>query len=552
MPGILVVDDLPVIRTGITHLLTQHQVALQPYLEAADGAEAVQMARRYKPDIILMDIKMPNLDGLQATSLIRAEQQDVKIVMLTAYNEFSYIQKALKLGARDYLLKPIRPAKLIELLDDIQKELYVERRNQRTIEMVKDSLQKTLPVIEANLVENLIRGTNPDGATPEESLAFLGKRLSHPAALVAKIDDYENASQGLSAAQLQKLYLSLVDIVRQALPEPQHALVGYSKPGRVIVILSCDKQPSTPEQLSQLAEKIRQAIQTETSFTVTIGIGNMCSDWEALPLSYAEANLARRYQSHLGANAVIHISQVLASKLDRNDETSYRIQHEQDLLNSLQNGDQERVMNLANEIVDYLAQQFSANPEGLRNGCAELVALVAWAVIGSGIDQRTVLELSHTQIMSLNSHKNLQDVRTWTMNCLAELMATMQVRTHKKNAISQAIEYLQANYQRADISLQEVADAVFLSQSYLASQFKDTLGVSYMRYLTALRIEEAKRLLRNTDLSIVAIAEKVGYPNVTNFYRHFQRLQGKTPAAYRQTETGVPPQLTWNNSETLS
>jgi len=536
MPGILVADDLPVIRTGIIHILTQYQVPLQPFIEAADGADAVQMARRHKPDIILMDIKMPKLDGLQAISMIRAEQPDVKVVMLTAYNEFSYLQKALKLSVRDYLLKPIRPAKLIELLEEIQKEIHEERRNLRTIEMVKDSLQKTLPVIEANLVETLIRGTNAEGVTTEESLAFLGKRLSRPAVFVGKLDDYDNIAQEKSAAQLQKIYLSLVEIVRHVLPEPQHALVGYSKPGRVIVILSCEQHLATVEQLRALADKIRQAINAEMSLTVTIGIGNVYSGWEAIPLSYAEANLARRYQSRKTGNAIFHVAEVLAASIDRTDDTSYRIQHEQDLIHSIQNNDQERAMRLANEIVDYLTQRFKTNPEGFKNSCAELVMLIAWAVIGTGIEQHNVLKISHHQVMNLNSQQNMQEVRTWTMNSLAEFLAVLQVRTHKKNAVSQAVEYLQANYRRANISLQEVADAVYLSQSYLAWQFKATLGVSYVKYLTSLRIEEAKRLLRNTDLSIVAIAEKVGYPNVTNFYRHFQRLQGTTPAAYRQKE----------------
>ena len=118
------------------------------------------------------------------------------------------------------MLKPIRPAKLIGLLEEIRKEIHEERRDLRTIEMVKDSLQKTLPVIEANLVETLIRGTNAEGVTTEESLAFLGKRLSRPAVLVGKLDDYDNIAQEKSAAQLQKIYLSLVDIVRQALPAP--------------------------------------------------------------------------------------------------------------------------------------------------------------------------------------------------------------------------------------------------------------------------------------------------------------------------------------------
>lgn len=538
MPGILVVDDLPVIRAGILHILEQHQVPLQPFLEAADGKDAVQMARQHKPDIILMDIKMPNLDGLQAATLIRAEHSDVKIVMLTAYNEFSYIQKALKLGTRDYLLKPVRPTRLIELLEEIQKEINEERRNLRTIEMVKDSLQKTLPVIEANLVENLIRGTNPDGASTEESLAFLGKRLTRPAVIVAKIDGYENFAQGKSTQQLQKIYLSMVEIIRRLLPKPQQALVGYSTPGRVIAIVSCEQHLATVEQLCALADQIRQALKMEMPLTVTIGIGNMYSDWEAITLSYAEANLARRYQSHQKGDTIVHINDVSAVSIDRNDETSYRIQHEQDLIDSIQNNDQQRAIKLANEIVDYLTRRFRENPEGFKYSCAELVTLIGWAVINSGTDQRTVLKISHNQVLNLDAQKGMQEVRTWTMNSLAEYMAVLQVQVQKKDAVSQAVEYLHANYQRADISLQDVADAVCLSQSYLGAQFKESLGVSYVKYLTLLRIEEAKRLLRTTDLSISAISQKVGYPNVTNFYRHFQRLEGKTPTAYRQLESG--------------
>jgi two-component system response regulator YesN len=536
MPGILIVDDFPVIRSGILNILTQNQISIEPYLEAADGYAAVQMARQYKPDIILMDIKMPNLDGLQATTLIRSEQQDVKVVMLTAYNEFSYIQKALKLGARDYLLKPVRPGRLIELLEEIQSEIYEERRNQRTIEMVKDSLQKTLPVIEANLVENLIRGTNPDGATTEESLAFLGKRLSHPAVIVAKIDGYEAFAEGKSGQELQTIYLMMLEIIRRKLPRPQQALVGYSKPGRAIAILTCEPPLATVDQLCALADQIRQAIKEEMPTTVTIGIGNIYTDWEAIPLSYAEANLARRYQSHTGTDTIVHIRDVSVLSLDRNEETNYRIQHEQDLISSIQNNDQQRAMKLANEVVDYLTDRFKTNQEGFKYSCAELVTLVAWAVIASGIDQRNVLKISHNQVMNLDAQKTMQEVRTWTVNSLAEFMAVLQVQTIKKDAISQAVEYLEANYQRADISLQEVADAVCLSPSYLGSMFRDSLGVSYVKYLTSLRIDEAKRLLRMTDLSIVYIAQKVGYPNVTNFYRHFQRMEGKTPTTYRQLE----------------
>ncbi|MFO7681079.1 MAG: response regulator, partial [Chloroflexota bacterium] len=240
MCKILIVDDMPVIRSALVHILEEENSGVSVIWEATNGEEAVQLARDHKPDIILMDIKMPGLTGLQATAVIRREQPEVKIIMLTAYNEFAYVQKALKLGARDYLLKPVRPAKLLELLAEIQQEIEQERRDLRTVEIVKDSLQKTLPVIEANLVENLIRGTQPEGNSAEESLAYLGKRLVWPAVLVTKIDNFDTISQSQSPAALQQLITSLIKIIRQELPDPQRALVGHSNPGRVVAIISTE------------------------------------------------------------------------------------------------------------------------------------------------------------------------------------------------------------------------------------------------------------------------------------------------------------------------
>ncbi|MCB8968259.1 MAG: response regulator [Ardenticatenaceae bacterium] len=128
MAGILIVDDTPVIRSTLLNILGKQETGFTQTWEAANGEEAVQLARTHKPDIIIMDIKMPILTGLQAASIIRQEHPDIKIVMLTAYNEFTYVQKALKLGVRDYLLKPVRPNKLLELLTEIRHEIEEERR----------------------------------------------------------------------------------------------------------------------------------------------------------------------------------------------------------------------------------------------------------------------------------------------------------------------------------------------------------------------------------------------------------------------------------------
>ena len=535
MTSILIVDDMPIIRSALTRIISQQDGGIfSPVLEAANGEEAVTLARTHKPDIILMDIKMPGLTGLQATSIIQQEQPDVKIVILTAYNEFSYAQKALKLGARDYILKPVRPQKILQLLAEIRQEIQEEQRDMRTVEIVKDSLQKTMPVIEANLVENLVRGINPEGSTVDESLAYLGKRLVWPAVFVTKIDNFDQFAQEHTTAAKQQIYTKLAQLIRSQLPDPNRALVGYSNPGRVVAIVSTEQSMANPTQIRAFCEQLRQTIAEQMPFTVTIGMGKRYMGYESIPLSYAEANLARRFHSHLQGNRVVDLNDIQAEQPKGVNNSRYLVQKEHELVQTVETNRKQEAQQLINEIVDYLSQHYYTEPDAMRNHCAELVTLVAWGVIGSGTDEQEVLSLLHQQVRVLPSWKAVPDIRAWTLNSLAEMMTLVQDSSQQQDSVQIAIQYIQENYHRSDISLQVVADEVNLSQSHFSSQFKARTGTSYVKFLTALRMDKAKKLLQTTDQSVSTVAEMVGYPNTTNFYRHFQKHTKMTPAVYRQ------------------
>lgn len=534
MAGILIVDDMPVIRSALRRILSEKGALFSPIFEATNGEEAVMLAQNHKPDVVLMDIKMPAMTGLQATAVIRQQLPHTKIVILTAYNEFSYVQKALKLGARDYILKPVRPNILRQLLAEIKQEIQQERRELRTVEIVKDSLQKTLPVIETNLVENLIRGTHPEGTSIEESLAYLGKRLLWPVVLVAKIDDFNQFVQGKQERELQNMYTALVKLVLETVPDPQRALVGYSNPGRVVAIISTEQTLATAEQLRLFGGVLRQTIAAKMPFTVTIGLGRRHRELESIPLSYAEANLARRYHGRSQGDRVVTIDDIVDDLPEGNDPARYLVQKERQLVKAIQLNQPQDAQQLINEIADFLSQRYHTQPEAMKNHCAEMVSLVAWGVISTGADEPTILNVLHAQIRALASWKSVPEIRAWTLNSLAEMMTLVQGGGQHQDAVQTAVAYINKHYQRSDLSLSEIAEAVSLSQSHFSSQFKAKIGTSYVKYLTGLRIDEAKKLLLTSDHSVASIAQIVGYPNVTNFYRHFRRDTKMTPAAFRQ------------------
>ncbi|NJN93134.1 MAG: response regulator [Anaerolineales bacterium] len=144
MPGLLVVDDTPLIRSTIARVVAQSDSEFYPIIEASSGLEAVELARRATPDVVLMDIKMPGLDGLQAATMIRAELPATRIIILTAYDDFPYVQRAIKLGVVDYLLKPVRPAKLTELLTQLYQQIQAERQQLQEVVETKSYLEKNV------------------------------------------------------------------------------------------------------------------------------------------------------------------------------------------------------------------------------------------------------------------------------------------------------------------------------------------------------------------------------------------------------------------------
>jgi two-component system response regulator YesN len=531
MPGTLIADDTPLIRSTLVRILTHRHLAPTPIVEACNGEDAIRLAREVRPEIVLMDIRMPGLDGLQATSVIRTEVPEARVVMLTAYDEFAYAQKALKLGVTDYLLKPVRPDKLEETFTDIANGIRRERERSRDIVGSTAALEHVLPVVERNLVENLIRDALPESDSVLDSIAYLQREIVWPAVIVIKPDDYAAYVASNSVHAVRTLYERMVAITNRNLPEPHRSLVGYSSPGRIIAIVSADGELEPVKARRMLGERIRRQVQQETEITVTVGLGERCPTLDSIPLSYAEANLARRV--HASGNVVVHIDDLTTGRCT---DMHYLdpVQSECDFVRAIQGFQPDQAYQLFNEILDTLAKRHRDELAPWQNHCAELIALAAWGVVNTRVPTEQVLAVLHSQVMGLAAARNVNEVRSWALNSLMELLGMIDSMAEPDNPVGVALDYIRQEYTRPDLSLNEVADVVGFSPSHLSTLFKEQTGQTYIRTLTALRLEQARHLLRTTDNSVAAVALAVGYRHTTNFYRHFHREEGMTPGDYRE------------------
>jgi two-component system response regulator YesN len=536
MPGLLVVDDTALIRSTIIKIIARENVDISPVVEAENGEEAVRVAQQHQPDIVFMDIKMPGMNGLQATALIRKALPQTKVVMLTAYDEFSYVQEALKLGAVDYLLKPVRPDKLVEVLVTIQAKIRQEQEQNLAVQKTQHRLEEALPLIEANLVDNLIYRQTPDEYKIEKTLQQLNKTVTMPVVMVIGIDDFDKLIKRQSPERIQEQYTLIAALVRKIMQEKTTALIGQWQLGQLIVILSTEARLNLARALKTLGEEVRQRVIHDLHLNVTVSFGGQCDSLEAIAVSYAEARMTQRQAKN--DEVVVHIDD--AGDLNYPQGHRYPLAMEKELLDQVRLKEEEVCLGLMNELVDDLVYKYKDAPHILYSYFAELLTLLSRTVIEMGASAPEVFDLSHRYMAVLFTSPSPAQLRAWALNGLSEMLSTVEAKPlhPNKDAVQLAIEHIHQSYQNPDISLRDVAREVGLSSSHLGYLLKDRVGMSYSQYLTSLRVKYAKKLLRTTSMTVSAIAEAVGYPNPTNFYRIFQRETGQTPNAYRQAKTG--------------
>ncbi len=500
----MIVDDERVERESMKQILTKKFSNLEIIL-AENGQEAVQMASEYQPAIVLMDIKMPEMNGLDAIRLINESTQRIKFVMVTAYDTFDYAKQAITLGVKDYLLKPSKISDIIETVNKIIKEVETEQEEQQATMKVKKELAQSKKVIERDLVTQLLLGHVHDVKAPL-LLDYLNKNIG--------------LGYGVIILKFDHVPLYSYDELIQELSIDETCLIGPLYHRQLPIVVFRNEQ-SFRQQLTYLTRQIRQRFETLKQ-PVKMGVSDEALSIDQLNKSYQEAVISametRRDYHVLFYSDVPKATHLCERQLDA---YIYR-----DFFDQLRLG---KWTDIEKHLID-ISLCYESEQVPLADFRSRLVQLIQ--LMGQTLEELHMKIAWQKYHFKAEDYTSLKEELKGYLHHMRDALKTYQGELND-DWFTKMTHYIETHI-KEDLSLEQLSAEAELSPIYVSKVFKERLGMNYIEFLTTCRIDEAKRRLLETDESIKAIAVDVGYHDANYFGKVFKKVTGETPNAYRK------------------
>lgn len=501
---ILIVEDEIKIRKGMANLIvkhTQHTVAG----EAKNGVEGLEMVKRYCPDLVISDIRMPVMDGLEMIRAIREQELCAHCIILSGYSEFEYARQALQYGVDDYLIKPLAPEDVIAVLERVQEKMAKELRLQmgEPEKRLKDALLAGESEEISGEELELVCGFGA-GAGYRMLAAYTGKISQEERKLCR--DRFERLQQKY---QERRFYFFFLDSEQEFICITQD--YGWQE-------LERELQKELQKRLLNNTQSHLGWVWAQAPFTELSEIGRVHRSLKAM----------FPYGLVLGTEGFLEQDRIQAFEPE---EYRYPKVMEQRLKSIIWGNHPEEVLQTGQEFIREMAGQ-KTDPMRLKEGYNKMVNfLLGLMQEGEKRVYEQLLKLQPVQAVSLAvTEGELQDI---IETVFQTLVSGMNRKEDIGNyTINRAIRYIRNHYQES-ISLEQVADSLDITPEYLSTLFNREMGENFSVFLKKFRISHAKRLLKGTDKKVYEIAQEVGYGDPKYFNRVFKEEEGVTPGDFR-------------------
>ncbi len=532
MIKILIVDDEAIIRKGIITSIDWESMGMTVVGEAANGREGFEKALLLQPDIVITDVRMPVVDGLELTKLLRENMPDVRVVIISGYDEFKYAREALRMGVNEYLLKPIGADELIKIMRK-QCDEIIKKNNEISQDIrIKTIFRENLIYMQTRFITSILKG---DGGTisdiidksQELNVDLSGKEFQ---LIIIDIDDFFLITENKISSEKELLINKIKNCAEEILNPSTKSIVCVSDSDYLFSIINV--KDSNRYDLFNLYKEIRYTVKKQYGITLTIGVSKIYKAISELPMAYDEVLCILKNKVFVGKDRIITIDDV--EKVGTVSQGIYPSSDEKEVIGYLKTMDIDKLfMVLERMYSNFIVTK--ADYSEVKNTCLRVIAIAESQLDELGVDFRNYGERHFGGYAEIEKYETIEDIKLWMKNIFQGYIEAMQKGKNEKfkGIVKVAMQYMNDHYAE-NIGVEDIAAITYVSPNYFSRVFKKETGKSFTEWLNTVRLDKAKVILKDIKFRVYEVAEKVGYNDYKIFANNFKKYVGCTPKEYRE------------------
>jgi two-component system response regulator YesN len=521
----MLVDDEENERNLLKVCINWAEIGMEIAGEASSGREALDLLDEINPDIIITDIRMPFMDGLEFSRIVVESYPYIKVVVLTAHEEFEYAKEGIKVGVADFLLKPIKRTEIKMALINLKNKIEEERLHKNEYDELRKQLEDSFPFLKEKFLNELLLSSIPIEEMQNKfsyfSVMDFGNHVQ-----IALIEP-DHSEPNITEEKKVLLIMKCTEIVKQYFKEDESIEVFVDNSQRIVVLSGCREI-----ELVECCEQIKAMIINRLKCYVSIGVGSVHKGIKDIKLSYKESYEALNHKVIYGKN---HIFSFDDTGINKND-WSIKIDELNRIALAIKLVVEDKAIETVNGIFDEFCTQGLKSIEYIRITAINIITVVLNSITELGLNYSDVFEdmtLPYERVLNMDTVPEMKEYLVHMIKHIIELVGSIKTRkTHK--VVDDIVGFLREYLSDPKLSLSGVAKEFHLNSSYLSRTFKQEIGYTFVEYLTKIRIEKACELFDTTDLMLYEVAEKVGIPDPNYFGKCFKKHVGMSVNDYKK------------------
>lgn len=524
---VLLVDDESDVAHVISRKLNWNELGFQEPIICGNGLEALEEAEKDRPDVVMTDITMPYMTGLELARKLKDEYPNIRIIIFSGYDEFEYAQEAIHIQAEEYILKPIDADKLKDVFIRIKEGLDKEVDAQQNMSKLESYYKDSLPTLQESFYTALMENKIPSDKLDYYITNYSIELNSHYYCVVIF-----HVSTHTLKEEMNPLYLSISvrKLAEEKLSEKWKGKF-FNYQDNVVMIAQMDESKDIKE-LTDDCDKFTRLCESVVKAVVTIGLGNVCDSIIDISRSYEGARLAISYRALYGTTKAINIDEIEPEKSTK--PLTIETETLNEVFKRIRIYDRKSLDEAIDAFLNETTSTLTKVPE-FRFYVMQLVSEMYSFASENKLELDELFTSYHDIIMQVEKLE-LKDLNTWMHDLCHKMqdMINVQRTNTTKNFIIKAMDYVSENYSDSTLTAESLCNYLNVSYAYFSTVFRKETGKTFTTYLTETRMNKAVDLLLNQNEKTYIIAHDVGYTDPNYFSYVFKKTFGVSPNHYKQ------------------